>query len=171
MSLVSSLDLNSPTGDPHSRWDPQEYFLVIDLNIPIQNDWGVLGELNDFDGTGDDIGRFGVFTMPQWGSLKIHPLWLYAKAMPIETDGHGGQMSVAFSKRSPNPLDGRFSFSGYLDWNYATGRNDADTSAVSDVQFRYRLQDGWHFFTESHYNQFKPCQYRNGISAGVKYDF
>ncbi len=162
ISLVNSLDLNSPTGDPHRRWELQEYFLESDLNIPVNQSWGGIAELNNFNGPDNDIGRFGLFIMPQWESLKHHQLWLYSKIMPIETDGHGGQLSIAFSKRFPNLLSNRFSISGYLDWNYATGHSDAETKAVSDVQFRYLLQGDWYLFTEWHYNQFKPRRYRDG---------
>ena len=174
MSVWGFIDIEGLDQVGANREDVATYFLEIDVKKPIFESGGLIAELNDLQGDGNAIGRFGFFVNPKrlkWdqktgllgGKGKIG-----FKIFPLETDRRGMQASMNWNHQFKNILDGRFSAGGFLDLNTQTGVND-DLVIVTEHQIRYRLLEGLHIITEFRLNQFLQDDF--GIAPGIQYRF
>ena len=161
------------TADSHegSRTDAQEFFMEIDLKKELHKGFGIVLEYNDSEGRYDSIGRFGLNYIARWDWLKKMDLNLGFKAFPIETDGHGGQVSFGWEKKFPKLFDGRFSMGGFFDLNFDSGANDDETNIVTDTQFRYKLTENLEALVEFRFNEYLVASQEHGLGIGMKYKF
>ena len=142
------VDFMTPLEDANANEDVSDFFYEIDLKRKVLWDWGVMLEVNEQDGTDNTVGRAGVFWEPKFQFLDDIKLWFQLKAFPYETDHNGGQVALAWNKRFPEFLEGRFSMGGFFDVNLDSGPDDDATNIVSETQVRFRLIEGLHFVTE-----------------------
>lgn len=171
-TLWGFTDIEAPDVPGKSRYDVENFFIEIDLRRELYKGFGVIAEYNDAQGSNDNLGRFGFNYIARWDWLKDIGLTLYFKAFPIETDGHGSQVSFAWDKRFPGILDGRFSMGGFFDTNFDSGPKDDATNIVSDTQFRFRLIDDLEALVEFRFNEFKGSSSKEqGLGIGLKYKF
>ena len=170
-SIWGFTDIETADSSDGSRADTQKYFLEIDLKKELYKGFGVILEYNDGQGRHDSIGRFGVNYIARWDWLKKMDLNLAFKAFPIETDGHGGQVSFCWEKKFPKFLDGRFSMGGFFDVNFDSGANDDETNIVTDTQFRYKLTENLEALVEFRFNEYKVASQEHGLGIGLKYKF
>ncbi len=140
-NLWGFIDIETADSSHGSRTDAEEFFMEMDLKRELYKGFGLVLEYNDGQRRHDSIGRLGVNYIARWDWLKEIDLSLAFKAFPIETDGHGGQVSFCWDKKFPSILDGRFSMGGFFDLNLNSGTNDNKTNIVSETQFRYKLTD------------------------------
>ena len=164
-------DIETPDISGRSRQDAENFFMEIDLRRELYKGFGVVAEYNDGQGTNDNLGRFGLNYIARWDWLKDIDLSLYFKAFPLETDGHGGQVSFSWNKKFPKILDGRFSMGGFFDLNFNSGSKDDEMNVVSDTQFRYRLIDNLEALVEFRFNEYKVASQEHGFGIGLKYKF
>ena len=153
--------------------DMTRFFLEIDVKKELWNNFGVIAEYNDLQGSGNAVGRFGVFYTPQLDFLSPTDGWLAGKGklgfkiFPAETDGHGWQASFNWNKNFDEWLGGRVSAGGFFDLNLNTGpKGDV---VVTEHQVRIRLIEGLHAMTEFRVNEF--LQDDVGVSFGAQYRF
>ncbi|ODS32265.1 MAG: hypothetical protein SCARUB_02614 [Candidatus Scalindua rubra] len=158
-------------GSRSSRKDAEEFFLEIDLRRELYKGFGVIAEYNDNEGANNNIGRLGFNYKAGWGWLKDRDISLYFKAFPLETDGHGSQVSFSWNKKFPDTLDGRFSMGGFFDTNFDSGLKDDEINIVSDTQFRYRLINHLEALVEFRFNEFMPANQEHGFGIGLKYRY
>lgn len=157
-----------------NREDLSRYFLELDLKRKLWSGGGVLAELNDLQGEGNSIGRFGVFWSPDTGWLTPKSGYLAGKFrlgvkyFPIETDGQGGQFSFNWNKNFDNILGERFSAGGFFDMNYDVG-SSGDIKLVTEHQVRLRVIEGLHLISEFRVNEFLRDDF--GIAPGIQYRF
>jgi len=161
------------TADSHegSRTDAQEFFMEIDLKKELYKGFGIVLEYNDGQARHNSIGRLGVNYIARWGWLKKMDLNLGFKAFPIETDGHGGQVSFGWEKKFPMLFDGRFSMGGFFDLNFDSGANDDETNIVTETQFRYKLTENLEALVEFRFNEYLVASQEHGLGIGMKYKF
>lgn len=167
-NIVGSFDFESPISSEESRYDLSTFFYEIGLTRKFRDGLGYMVEANDFNGLENDIYRIGLFYIPPWAFLKAQHLFVFTKVLPVESDGRGGQFSIAWNKSFPHLASGRLSISGFVDFNYDSGINNDEQNIISDVQFIYRLYGGLHFLTEFRYNQFKLPADEFGVGVGFK---
>jgi hypothetical protein len=158
-------------GGGRSRFEESDFFYEIDLKRKVWKDVGVILEVNDQQGVANTVGRAGVSYDPTWLILNEHDLFLTFKAFPVESNGHGYQLSVAWDKRFPDWLGGRFSTGGWFDANFDGGPGHDQINLLSEVQFRYRLVGGLHALTELKYNELLADDDEWGVGVGVQYRF
>lgn len=170
-SLWGFIDIETADSHEGSRTDAEEFFMEIDLKRELYKGFGVVLEYNDGQGRDDNIGRFGLNYIARWDWLKEMDLSLAFKAFPLETDGHGGQLSFCWDKKFPEFLEGRFSVGGFFDVNLNSGPNDNKTNIVSDTQFRYKLTDNLEALVEFRFNGYLVASQEDGFGIGVKYRF
>lgn len=174
MSVWGFIDLEGLDQLGANREDIATYFLEIDVKKPLFKSGGLIAEVNDLQGDGNTIGRFGVFLNPsffKWESQQ----GIFAgkgrvgfKIFPFETDGRGCQVSMNWNRSFSNILDGRLSAGGFIDLNTKIGPNN-DLVAVTEHQIRYRLFEGLHVITEFRVNEFLQDDF--GIAPGLQYRF
>ncbi|MBA7705965.1 hypothetical protein ES703_114807 [subsurface metagenome] len=170
-SLWGFIDIETADSHEGSRADAQEFFIEIDLKKELYKGFGVVLEYNDGEAHHNSIGRLGVNYIARWDWLKKMDLNLAFKAFPIETDGHGGQISFCWEKKFPKILDGRFSMGGFFDLNFDSGPNDDETNVVSDTQFRYKLTKNLEALVEFRFNEYLVASQEHGLGIGLKYRF
>lgn len=157
------------------REDLSRFFLEIDVKKPIWKNFGIIGELNDLQGVGNEIGRLGVFYQPKWQLLSPQDGRFAGKGIlgfklfPIETDGHGWQASFHWNKQFDNLWGGRLSTGGFFDLNFDAGRNNDQAIIVTEHQIRLRMIEGLHLITEFRVNEFLQNDF--GIAPGIQYRF
>ncbi len=171
-NLWGFVDFYSPfdRGD-RSRFEEANFFYELDLKRKVWNDVGFILEVNEQQGVANTVGRAGVSYDPTWLILNEHDLFLTFKAFPVESDGHGYQLSVAWDKRFPDWLGGRFSTGGFFDANFDGGPGHDEINLVSEVQIRYRLIGELHALTEVKYNEFLGDDDDWGVGVGFQYRF
>lgn len=170
LGLSGFVDFHSPDGEGRSE-DKSEFFLEIDLRREIWNGLGALAELNDQQGRRDALGRFGLFWKPSADFLEGARLRLFVKILPLETDGHGGQVSCLYHWRLPGSVGDRVSVAGFFDANYGAGSSHNRLLAVTETQLRLRLVEGLHVFTEVKLNRFLGGSREFGVGFGLQYRF
>ncbi len=157
-----------------NREDLSRCFLEIDIKKKLWKNGGIIGEYNDLLGSGNSIGRLGFFHKPNLEFLSpdcgrlAGKGFVAFKVFPYESDGRGGQASLAWNKKFDNVFDGRLSAGGFVDANFnagATGR----TVVVTEHQVRMRLFEGLHLITEFRPNEFLADDF--GIAPGLQYRF
>lgn len=164
-------DIETPDSSNGSRQDAEELFIEIDLSRELYKGFGIVAEYNDGERHNDNIGRLGLNYIARWDSLKKIHLNLCFKVFPLETDGHGGQVSFCWDKRFPRILDGRFSMGGFFDLNFDSGANDNETNIVSDTQARYKLTENLEALVEFRFNEYLVASQEHGLGIGLKYKF
>lgn len=173
-SIWGFIDLEGSDNANSHREDLSRYFLEIDLKRYLGSNYGVLAELNDLQGDGNEIGRFGVFysvptkmLSPETGPLagKVR---LGIKYFPIETDQRGGQFSFNWNKEFAGFLNGKISAGGFFDLNYDAGTQN-NSVIVTEHQVRCRVYEGLLLITEFRVNQFLNDDF--GIAPGIQYRF
>ncbi|MBC8481744.1 MAG: hypothetical protein H8D47_03670 [Planctomycetes bacterium] len=170
-SLWGFIDIESADSDEGSRTDAQEFFTEIDLKKELYKGFGVVLEYNDGETRHNSIGRLGANYIARWDWLKKMDLNLGFKAFPIETDGHGYQVSFCWEKKFPKFWDGKFSMGGFFDLNFDSGPSDNETNMVHETQFRYKLTENLEALVEYRFNGYKVASQEQGLGIGMKYKF
>ena len=158
-----------------NREDLSRYFLEIDIKKKLWKNGGIIGEYNDLQGSGNAIGRLGFFHKPNLEFLSpdcgrfAGKGFVAFKVFPYESDGRGGQASLAWNKSFDNVLDGRLSAGGFVDVNFNAGSTRGRTVVVTEHQVRMRLFEGIHLITEFRLNEFLQDDF--GIAPGIQYRF
>lgn len=175
MSIWGFIDLEGSDLFGTDREETSRYFLEIDLKKKCWNGGGLLFEVNDLQGDGNQIGRFGFYHQPDlsWilpgDGLFAGKRFLQFKVFPVETDRRGWQAAVAWNKNFDSILDGRISTGGFFDLNYNAGLAQDHTIIVSESQIRYRLVEKLHVIVEFRFNEFLQDDF--GIAPGIQYRF
>lgn len=159
--------LDTPTSNGN---DLARYFLEIDIKRRIGEHWGAIAELNDLQGDGNGIGRFGVFYLAPWEFLKANDAWLSFKLFPGQTDG-GSQYSFAYNKNFLGVFDDRLNVGGFFDVNVNAGPTGNRTVIVTEHQIRLRLVDQMFALCELRLNEFLPAGQRYGTGFGLQCRF
>lgn len=174
MSVWGFIDLEGLDQLSANREDIATYFLEIDVKKPLFKSGGLIAEVNDLQGDGNTIGRFGFFLDPSFFKWEAKE-GIFAgkgrvgfKVFPLETDGRGWQASMNWNRSFNNILDGRLSAGGFIDLNTSIGPNN-DLVVVTEHQIRYRLFEGLHVITEFRVNEFLQDDF--GIAPGLQYRF
>lgn len=173
-SIWGFIDIEGADLQGSDRAELSRYFLEIDLKKQVWKNAGLVAELNDLQGVGNEIGRVGAYWQPDTSWLSIEqgplagPFKLGFKCFPVETDGQGGQLSFNWNKRFDNVLGGRLSAGGFFDWNYGIGPRN-EIRIVTEHQIRWRLMGGLHLITEFRQNDFLADNF--GIAPGIQYRF
>jgi len=170
-SLWGFIDIETADSHEGSRADAQKFFTEIDLKKELYKGFGVVLEYNDGEARHNSIGRLGVNYTARWDWLKKMDLNLGFKAFPIETDGHGSQVSFCWEKKFPKFWDGKFSMGGFFDLNFDSGANDDETNIVSETQARYKLTENLEALIEFRFNGYKVASQEQGLGIGLKYKF
>ena len=157
------------------RADLTRFFLELDLRRELWENGGLIAEYNDLQGSGNSVGRFGVFFQPTVTLRSLQDGWLAGqgklafKLFPFETDGRGGQVSFNWNKRFDRIGDGRFSAGGFFDLNFKALHSNSRPIIVTEHQIRWRVADGLHLITEFRVNEFLDDEF--GIAPGLQYRF
>ena len=170
----------SSTSKVPKHWGPiaktwLPIFLEIDIKKKVYDRAGLIGEINDLQGDGNAIGRFGFYWNPSLdNSLNQNGRLSGAgrigfKVFPIETDRRGWQASMNWNKKFEKILDGKFSAGGFVDLNFDAGPSQSDLVVVSEHQVRYRLVEGLHLIAEFRLNEFLSDDF--GIAPGLQYRY
>jgi len=168
-SVWGFTDFQSNQNSSDNRFDTSRYFMEYRLMLGLDQKWigGIRGmdvqaEYSDATGEDNSLVRFGL-------SLK-HALpfgwerkgWLRWRGFPVETDGSGGQVSLAWSL----PLSKRLSINGFADWNL--NRNGPNRWVV-EPEVVWQLLDRFSAHVEFRYNGFEDADPQldgRGIAAG-----
>lgn len=171
LNIWGFVDFEAIEDAPGTRGDIAKFFYEIDLRRKVWNDFGLIAEVNEFAGSDNTLGRFGLFYMPTFDWLKEHSLFVLIKGFPIETDKKGGQISLALNKSFPNILGGRISIGGFVDFNFDSGLTEDETNVLTEWQLRVRVLGGLHAIAEVRLNQFLLSDQDLGVGLGVQYRF
>ena len=174
-SVWGFIDIEGAEALGANREDLATYFLEIDVKKQVFDRAGLIGEVNDLQGDGNAIGRFGFYWLPELpgnenrtgrlaGEQKIG-----FKIFPLETDSRGWQASMNWSKKFEKIFGGRISAGGFVDLNMDAGPTQDDLVVVSEHQIRYRLFEGLHLITEFRLNEFLSDDF--GVAPGLQYRY
>ncbi|VAX21598.1 hypothetical protein MNBD_NITROSPINAE04-1598 [hydrothermal vent metagenome] len=168
-SISGFTDLEGRKGLDRKENDIVTFFTEIRVKTKAKKYIGLIAEINVRSGTRNDIGRLGFYFQPKWDFLKKNKIFFFAKALPVETDEKGGQLSFAWNVVVPKIFDGRLSLGGYYDYNIKSGP-DEGIHVVSDTQFRFRLIEDLSLLVEYRYNGYLSSK-NNGVGTGLQYRF
>lgn len=167
------VDFESPKQRGSHRKDLSTYFLELNLKRHIWEGFGFIAERNSVNQTNNEVGRLGIYFLPDWKFLKKIHLNLSTKIFPYETDKHGWQASWSWGLRMPYILGDRISFAGFMDFNFDSGSKNNDLNVVTDHQFRFRLVEGLRLLVEYRHSDFLSgkADTNNGVGFGLQYKF
>jgi len=157
-----------------SRYELDRFFMEYRLLHEIPEDWifglkgvGVLAEFNNFNGSDNDLFRFGPYI-----SRKIDLPWgkvarLQLRIFPYETESDNRQLSLGYFI----PFSDKWSLSGFADINFIDGGSDR---WVIEPQLNYKLNDSMDILLEYRYNGFEssnPDLQGSGVALGMSIKF
>ena len=157
-----------------SRYDLERFFMEYRLLHEIPEEWifgwkgvGVLAEFNNFNGSDNDLFRFGPYVSRKmdlpWGRVAKFQLRIY----PYETESDNQQLSLSYFI----PFSEKLSLSGFADINFIDGGSDR---WVIEPQLNYKLNDRMDILLEYRYNGFEdsnPDLKGSGLALGMSIKF
>ncbi|MDG1357779.1 MAG: hypothetical protein P8P36_06265 [Akkermansiaceae bacterium] len=157
-----------------NRYDLERFFMEYRLlhEIPEERIFGLKGvglltEFNNFNGSDNDLFRFGPYI-----SRKIELPWgkeasLQLRMYPYQTDSDNRQLSLSYFI----PFSEKLSLSGFADINFIDGGSD---QWVIEPQLNYKLNDSMNLLLEYRYNGFEssnPNLKGSGVALGMSIEF
>lgn len=157
-----------------SRYDLERFFMEYRLLHEIPEEWifgvkgvGVLAEFNNFNGSDNDLFRFGPYVSRKmelpWGKVAKFQLRIY----PYETESDNQQLSLSYFI----PFSDKLSLSGFADINFIDGGSDR---WVIEPQLNYKMNESMDLLLEYRYNGFEasnPNLKGSGVALGVNIKF
>ena len=157
-----------------SRYRLERFFMEYRIMRDLPETWvfgikglGLLTEFNNFNGSDNDLFRFGPYI-----SRKLNLPWgrvasLQLRAFPLETESNNSQLSLSYLV----PFSDKWSLSGFADINFIEGGPDR---WVIEPQLNYKLNDRMNLLLEYRYNGFEsanPDLRGSGVALGMNIKF
>ena len=157
-----------------SRYELERFFMEYRLLHEIPEEWifglrgvGLLTEFNNFNGSDNDLFRFGPYVSRKidlpWGKVAKFQLRIY----PYETESDNQQLSLSYFI----PFSEKLSLSGFADINFIDGGSDR---WVIEPQLNYKLNDRMNLLLDYRYNGFEssnPNLKGSGVALGMSIEF
>jgi hypothetical protein len=157
-----------------SRYELERFFMEYRLLHEIPEEWvfgikgvGLLTEFNNFNGSDNDLFRFGPYISREmnlpWGKVARLQLRIY----PYQTENDNGQLSLSYVI----PFSEKWSLSGFADINIIEGGADR---WVIEPQLNYKLNGSMNLLLEYRYNGFEsanPNLKGSGVALGMSIKF
>lgn len=167
-------DISGDQGRGGGNFAMERYFMEYRVLHDIPESWilgidgfGVLGEFNDFNGSGNSLFRFG----PYYGSSLTLP-WqrtgkIQLRVFPYETIPDRWQISLGYFI----PLTDRLSLTGFADINF---RQNSPDRWVIESELNYKITDATSLLLEYRYNGFEDASRQlegSGLALGFLINF